>query len=138
MQADIDELKEDEKGARAPEEAQSSAQSSGREERNERHSWIPGIVLIVLGMIFLFDNVFGVELYNWWALFILIPALFNLNSAWKQYRRAGRWTSSARSALTGGLLIGTVAVIFLFDLSWGLFWPVLLIILGAGILLRNF
>jgi len=134
MQADIDELKEEEKRAEGAEEAQSSA----HEDRRERHSWIPGIVLIALGLIFLFDSAFGVELDNWWALFILIPALVNLNNAWQRYRRAGRWTSSARSALTGGLLIGTVALIFLFDLSWSLFWPVLLIILGAGILLRNF
>ena len=88
-------------------------------------------------VIFLFDNAFGVELDNWWAFFILIPAVVNLNRAWQRYRSAGRWTSGARSALTGGRLIVTVAVIFLFDLSLSLFWPVLLIILGAGILLRN-
>ncbi len=128
MQADIDELKEEEKQANAAEES----------PEREDHSWIPGVALILLGVIFLFDNAFGVELIdNWWALFILIPAVANLNRAWQRYRRAGRWTSSARSALTGGLLIGAVALIFLFDLSWSLFWPVLLIILGAGILLRD-
>lgn len=138
MQADIDALKEEEKRAEGAEDAQDSAQDSAHEDRRERRSWIPGIVLIALGLIFLFDNAFGVELDNWWALFILIPAVANLNRAWQRYRRAGRWTSSARSALTGGLLISTVALIFLFDLSWNLFWPTLLIVLGVGILLRNF
>lgn len=133
MEQDIDLLKEEEKAANGVEQAQGSEHS----DSHENHSWIPGVVLIALGVLFLFDNAFGVELDNWWALFILIPAVVNLNNAWRRYRRAGRWTSSARSALTGGLLIGTVALIFLFELSWSLFWPVLLIILGAGILLRE-
>lgn len=134
MQQDIDALKEEEKGANGADQVQGGEHS----DSHENHSWIPGVVLIALGVIFLFDNAFGVELDNWWALFILIPAVVNLNNAWRRYRQAGRWTSSARSALTGGLLIGTVALIFLFELSWNLFWPVLLIILGAGILLREF
>lgn len=133
MQQHIDALKEEEKAKNGPEQAQGGE----RNDSHESHSWIPGVVLIALGVIFLFDNAFGVELDNWWALFILIPAVVKLNNAWRRYRRAGRWTSSARSALTGGLLIGTVALIFLFELSWSLFWPVLLIILGAGILLRE-
>lgn len=127
MSEEIHELKEEEKAF--------------DEENNDRWSssaWLPGLILIGLGLIFLLNNVFDVELINnWWALFILIPAISNLNRAWNRYRQAGEWTDSARSALIGGLLIGTVAFIFLFNLSWSLFWPVLLIIIGAGILLRG-
>ena len=102
------------------------------------HGWIPGVVLIGLGLLFLANNVFGVELvHNWWALFILIPAAANLNRAWERYRRDGRWSAAARGSLTGGLLIATVAFIFLLDLNWAIFWPVLLIILGFSILLRG-
>ena len=122
MSEEIHELKEEEK-------------VRGRERGND--GWILGLVLIGLGLLFLLNNFFDIELVgNWWAVFILIPAVANLNRAWRHYRAAGRWTDSARSALIGGLLIGTVALIFLFDLDWSYFWPVLLIILGGGILLR--
>lgn len=111
-------------------------QSNGEHESDS--SWIPGLVLIGLGLFFLLNNFVNVRLFdNWWAIFILIPAVANLRTAWQRYREAGAWTESAVSALTGGLLIGAVAMIFLFNLSFGTFWPVLLIILGFGILVRR-
>jgi hypothetical protein len=39
--------------------------------------------------------------------------------------------------LIGGLMIGTVAFIFLFGLNFGNLWPLFLIIIGLGILLRG-
>jgi hypothetical protein len=123
MSEHIQELKDEEKQA---------IQARGRD------GWIPGLILIGLGTLFLFSNVFNMTLIsNWWAIFILIPAFSKLNCAWQEYRRAGTWTDAARSALVGGALIGTVALIFLFGLSWGTFWPVLLVIFGLGILLRG-
>lgn len=111
-------------------------QSKG--EHDSQWNWLPGVALILLGLYFLIDNYFNIRLFeNWWAIFILIPAFANLRNAWSRYREAGAWTESAVSALTGGLLIGAVAMIFLFNLSWGMFWPVLLIILGLGILIRK-
>lgn len=113
-------------------------EEQGKGEHESDSNWIPGLVLIGLGLFFLLNNFVNIRLFeNWWALFILIPAFSNLNSAWKRYRAAGAWTESAVSALTGGLLIGAVAMIFLFNLSFGTFWPVLLIILGFSILVRK-
>ena len=113
-------------------------EEQSKREHGPGSGWIPGLVLIGLGLFFLLNNVFDIELIdNWWALFILIPAVASLNNAWHRYREAGRWTESASSSLTGGLLIGAVAMIFLFDLNWGAFWPVILIVLGLGILLRR-
>ena len=106
--------------------------------RGSVSGWIPGLVLITIGLLFLLNNFFDVGLIeNWWALFILIPALVKLNEAWRRYKLAGHWTGAAGSALTGALIVGAVAMIFLFELSWGLFWPVLLIIFGVGILLKQ-
>ncbi|SRR5690606_18182359 len=123
MSEHIHELKEEEKQA---------TQGRGRD------GWIAGIVLIVVGTLFLFSNVFDMRLINnWWAIFILIPAFIKLNCAWQEYRQAGTWTDGARRALVGGALIGAVALIFLLGLSWGTFWPVLLVIFGLGILLRG-
>ncbi len=113
-------------------------EEQGKVEAGSRSGWIAGLVLIALGVIFLINNFFHIELIaNWWALFILIPAVVNLNNAWRRYREAGHWTESAIGSLTGGLLIGAVAMIFLLELNWSIFWPVLLIILGLGILIRR-
>lgn len=113
-------------------------EEQGKRRRGSDSSWIPGLILVGLGLVFLLNNFFDIDfLNNWWALFILIPALANLNNAWRHYREAGRWNDAAIGSLTGGILIGFVALIFLFELSWSMFWPILLIILGAGILLRR-
>lgn len=113
-------------------------EEQGKREHTAEWNWLPGVALIVLGLYFLIDNFYNIRLFeNWWALFILIPAFANLRNAWQRYQAAGEWTESAVSALTGGLLIGAVAMIFLFNLSFGMFWPVLLIILGLSILIRK-
>lgn len=103
--------------------------------KSSNSTW--GIVLIGLGIFFLVSRTGGFLLHNWWALFILIPAFHNLNEAWQSYQNNGRLTRHARHSLMGGLLIGMVAVFFLFSLSWNLFWPLVLIILGVGALLNG-
>lgn len=113
-------------------------EEQGKGSHRSDSGWIPGLILIGLGLVFLLNNFFDIDFFhNWWALFILIPAVSNLNNAWRRYREAGAWTESAIGALTGGLLMGFVALIFLFELSWSTFWPILLIILGVGILMRR-
>jgi len=129
MTETIDELKEKEK------EQYEEAPATARRESNR--SWLPGLILIVLGIIFLADNYYSFRFFdNWWALFILIPAFTNLSRAWRRYQAAGHWTADARGSLIGGLIITLVALIFLFELSWTLFWPLILIIMGIGLLLR--
>lgn len=104
------------------------------EAHRDSTPWVLGLILIALGVIFLLQNLRGLVFDNWWALFILIPAVASLARAWQVYRAAGRWTSAARSALVGGLLLAAVAAIFLFGLNWGIAWPVFLIIAGIGAL----
>lgn len=101
-----------------------------------------GIVLVLLGAYFLLQNlgyVFRLPFdINWWALFILIPAGAILNDAWRSYKAHGdQWVSEARSQLIVGLLIAMVALFFLFKISWGNFWPLLLIFGGALMLLTS-
>jgi hypothetical protein len=129
MDDEIQDLKEEEQAQGAPAE--------GRRKKRDSDNWIVGAVLIILGGLFLLSNVFGVSfVLNWWAVFILIPALYSLNRAWQSYRSDGRLTSRGRSSLVGGLLMLTVALIFLLNLDWGVVWPVFLIIFGLGILLQ--
>jgi hypothetical protein len=140
MDDQIDELKEAEK-ARLNAAADEAAPSSSARRRARRRSgaggsWLPGLVLIALGLFFLLGNLLPFTfLTNWWALFILIPALANLSQAWRRYQADGRLSASARGSLIGGLMIGTVALIFLFGLDWGKVWPVFIIILGFSALL---
>ena len=46
-------------------------------------NWIWAVVLIVLGLVFLVQNLTGFTLDNWWALFILIPAVAAFANAWR-------------------------------------------------------
>ncbi len=133
MTNDIDSLKEAEKANEQDykNEYETDTRSSSR---HGDANWVPGIILIAIGVIFLFTNLTGFHLNNWWALFILIPAVKNFGSAWGSYQRHGRFTKSARGSLTGGMILSLIASAFLFDLDWGLIWPIFLIIGGISAL----
>jgi hypothetical protein len=104
----------------------------------ERGGWMLGVVLIGLGAIFLLQNA-GVPVLvgNWWALFILIPAVGAFAAAWSLYQQTGRLTAQSVGMITGGLVPLTIALIFLFNFDFGYAWPVLLLVLGTGMLLRG-
>ena len=98
-------------------------------------TWIPGIVLIGLGVIFLVQNYMGQQLRNWWALFLLIPVLFTVERGYSSFK-AGR-TGEAIGQLTGGLVLVALIVIFLFELPIGQLWPIFLIIGGLSLLVSR-
>lgn len=101
----------------------------------DRAPWMGGLILILLGAIFLLRNINVVSINNWWAIFILIPAFGSLANAWRTYKSAGRFTSAVSSALVGGLMMLIVALVFLLNLDWAYVWPVFLIVIGLGALL---
>jgi hypothetical protein len=108
-----------------------------RAARRANGAWVGGAVLIALGVIFLLQNAGLMTLHNWWALFILIPAFGSFATAYTLYRNSGdRLTYSARGSLIGGLILTFVAGAFLFELSFGVFLPMVLIIAGVGLLLN--
>ncbi len=100
-------------------------------------AWLPGLVLIGIGVIFLLNNLTDFELHNWWALFILIPAFASLGNFWRVYRGTGRFGNDARGSLIGAIILFFVAAVFLFGWSWGAVWPFFLIIAGLGALLSG-
>jgi hypothetical protein len=99
-------------------------------------SWVAGLILIALGLIFLAQN-FGYPIpHNWWALFILLPAFASFGAAGSMYRRNGRRiTPPVTGAFLTGLFLTGLAVVFLLGIDLGKFWPVLLIVLGLAVLL---
>ena len=115
--------------------------------RAERHAerraargggWMAGAVLIILGVFFLLENTDTIGVHNWWALFILIPAVAAFESAWAAYTRQGAWTAAAMGPLVGGSILTLVALSFLLDWSTGLLFPLALIVGGAALLFGTF
>lgn len=98
--------------------------------------WVGGAILILIGAIFLVRNLTGFALENWWALFILIPAVTAFSRAYSIYQDQGRLTAEARGSMIGGFAITMVAVIFLFNLSFGMMWPLFLILGGVTLLIN--
>lgn len=118
-----------------------------RERRSNSAIWV-GLALLIFGAAMLFRNL-GIDLdtfglgflenirIKWWALFMLIPGAIILKNAYDAYEARGRqFTRESRTQLITGLVIVGFAFMFLFNLSVGALWPVVLIIIG-GLLLFN-
>ena len=119
-----------------------SERDARREERRAQRgsnstAWVGGVVLILLGVIFLLQSMRGFYLNNWWALFILIPAFGSFADAWNRYRQDGRLGKRVRGAFISGCVFLLITATFLFNWNWGLVLPVLLIIWGVTLLLNS-
>jgi len=99
-------------------------------------SWAVGAVLILVGVFIMLQNLTSFELENWWALFIMIPALGAFSNAWRAYNRDEGLSAPARASLISGVILTMVTAIFLLGLNWTILGPVLLILAGVGILLN--
>ena len=120
-----------------------------RHERDERRRqraehgwggpWIGGVILIVLGVIFLLKN-FGWEMpKNWWAAFILIPAIGSLMAAQRTYEANGhQWSAGVVAPGIAGVIFVVMAVALYLGIDWGAFWPVILILVGLGVMARSY
>jgi hypothetical protein len=101
-------------------------------------SWVVGAILILIGIFTMLDNLTGFTLENWWALFILLPALGAFGNAWRAYQKDERLSASARASLISGFILTMLAAIFLLNLNWTILGPVLLILAGLGLLVNVF
>jgi hypothetical protein len=100
---------------------------------SRRGGFLPGLVLILLGAIFLAENYFGTTLDNWWALFILIPAVSTLATAYALWRDGH--TDGAIGSFIAGIGFLILTALFLLDLPIGRLWPVFLIVAGVALLI---
>ncbi len=108
------------------------------EDRKKRNRAFFGVILILLGALFLVQQFTNFEFRNWWALFILIPAFGAFTSAWVIGQNAGRFNEGVRSSIGSGLITLTVALMFLFGLNWGVWWPLIVIVFGFTLLMSGF
>jgi hypothetical protein len=112
-----------------------------------RLSWLDlgGAMLLFMGLTFGAINLLDVgRLENWWGLFILLPGLMFLGLGWQgrlrqaqppqgQLARNGRFPFIARFSMGIGLIVITVAVMFLLNLNWGTWWPLMIVMPGAAL-----
>ncbi len=99
---------------------------------------IGGLALIAFGVIIMLQNMGMVQLHNWWALFILIPALGSFATAYGLYRtNGGRFNSMVRGSIVGGLVFTTIAAAFLLELNFSIVLPAVLILAGVGMLFNT-
>lgn len=108
--------------------------SEGDSQRHSSGPWIGGGILIVVGVVFLLQRM-GYSLpSNWWAIFIAIPAVAALISAWRAYQATGTLNGPARGGLVSGVILAVIAIALFFSVDLGAIWPVLLILLGIVVI----
>ena len=98
---------------------------------NNGSQWLGGL-LLVAGIYFFWVSLGWLS--NWWAIFILFPALTFLGVA-RLTAKDGRYPFITRLTQGLGFIILTVALMFLFNMDWSAWWPLMVIMPGVGIFL---
>ncbi len=102
-------------------------------------AWIGGAILILLGLIFLLQNLGLPYPGNWGALFLLLPAVAAFGAAWNRFQfSGGEITGSVIwSGAVGVFFVGlALALFFGINLTW--IGPIALIIIGLAVLAAGF
>ncbi|MBN2500282.1 MAG: hypothetical protein JXB38_05900 [Anaerolineales bacterium] len=103
-------------------------------------SWVWGAALIFFGALFLVQNYTGLHFlqpWNLWALFILIPGLSMLSRAWNGYQMQGNWSGRVGQTALFGAFLTLIALGFIFNFSFNLVWPLVLVGVGVYLLLSR-
>ncbi len=95
------------------------------------------IILIFIGLIFLINRLGFVEFQNWWAFFILIPAISSTSTLINNLRQGANPLKSIGEGVIGIFFPVVIAGIFLFNLSWVKLWPLFIIIAGFSMLITG-
>lgn len=99
-------------------------------------SMIGGMVLVALGGVFLIQNLTGLDLGNWWALFLLGPGVLALVRAYGFFEADQGFSGRALAAAIGGGVLTLLGLSFLFNLALAGVWPLILIGLGLAAMVR--
>ncbi|HJR14447.1 MAG TPA: hypothetical protein VJ833_11180 [Rhodanobacteraceae bacterium] len=103
---------------------------------SRRLQWraFPAVAIIAMGILFLANNL-GYNLAfldrgNWWAVIILLAASAPLTHAYERYRAQGKVDADVMCSVLSATAVVLVGVLFIFELDWGTWWP-LFVILGG-------
>lgn len=101
-------------------------------EQSKRGGLLGGIILIAFGCMFLLDRFvvfdFGHLMGSYWPMILVVVGAFKLSET-------GNFWSGLWMVALGAWM--QVSHLRMFGLSWKTSWPLLLIILGAGLILRS-
>ncbi len=113
--------------------------SDKRNWRPSSNLWI-GLAFIAGGAIVLLNQsgLLSFE-FNWWAVFIVIPAIGSFSSAYNRYRATNNLfdMSVMMPALIGLFMIGLMINLLSgngWNFNWNLLWPIMLIIIGLSMI----
>lgn len=112
-----------------------------REARREiRHRWpfhgfFTGMILVLLGVLFLLNQTGTITGDTWWQAFLIgLGVICIANGVTRNFYPGYRWGSFSK--IVCGIVLVTIGVIFLLGISqW---WPIVLIVAGVAFLLRFF
>lgn len=105
-------------------------------DKQRSGSGIGGLVLVGMGLVFLVQNLTGMNLGHWWALFLLIPGAAGLARGYGFYQADQGFSPRAAGSLVGGGVLTLLGAAFLFEISLSGVWPLILILLGVAVLSR--
>ncbi len=120
------------------EDKESLEKERSSEEKRPKHdpfsSMTGGLILILLGVLFLLATTDYISWNRWWQFFLMgLGAILILEAIVRSVR------PSYRRGITGKL-IGGLVLIFIggsFVIGWTNWWPLILIAVGIGILLSS-
>ena len=108
-------------------------QGEGKQTRISKWS---GLSLVVLGGALFLLSVLQVSFDNWWALFVLMPALaLFLGGRVVPRGRNGRFSLLSRLLFASALVVLVVALMFMVNLNWSVWWPLMLVAPGSALLI---
>jgi len=105
-----------------------------QDEARRGLSWLDlgGVTLLLLGVVFMAVNLFGVrQLENWWSVFILLPGILFLGLGKGMWRGDGRFAFLPRLSTGLGIILVTIALMFVLELNWAVWWPMMIMMPGV-------
>jgi cation transport ATPase len=121
-----------------PEDNENQEKEKRSEEKKQKHdplsSMTGGLILILLGVLFLLATMDYLSWSSWWQFFLMgLGVILILEAIIRSV------SPSYRRDVTGKLIGGSV-LIFIggsFVIGWSNWWPLILIAVGVGILLSS-
>lgn len=113
---------------------------------SDKRNWVPssnlwiGLAFIAGGVIVLLNQSGLLSFdFNWWAVFIVIPAIGSFRNAYHRYRATNNLFDMGvmLPALIGLFMIGLMFNLLSgngWNFNWNLFWPLMFIIIGLGMI----